>query len=97
MRVTQTEKPFSVLEIKIHKKVVNDENDPNSANNCREEAGAKKEEQPGQEKENKKIMKIRREYLKKIEEIESAHREELSILKQVTIALGRRTNKRSAI
>jgi hypothetical protein len=27
MRVTQTERPFSVLEIKIPQKIVNDEND----------------------------------------------------------------------
>lgn len=75
MRVTQTEKPFSVLEIKIHKKAANDENDPNLANNCMDERETKKEEPPGQEKENKRIIKIRREYLKKIEEIESTHRD----------------------
>lgn len=50
-----------------------------------------------EEKENKRIIKIRREYLKKIEEIETAHREEISMLRQVSITLGRRTKKRSAI
>lgn len=44
MRVTQTEKPFSVVEIKVHKKAVNDENNPNTGNNCRGEYLAKKEE-----------------------------------------------------
>ena len=32
MRVTQTEKPFSILEIKIPLKIANDENDPLRAN-----------------------------------------------------------------
>lgn len=47
MKVTQTERPFSILEIKIPQKVINDENDPfrvNALNERYEEKGNNKDQ-----------------------------------------------------